>query len=1031
MKSITNINPAIAIFAITFYGLSASAMAADVDVRLSTKEGWVGMPIILQLSINDAADYEQPTLPEIDGCDIRSAGVPSQSSQITIINGRQTQKSSVVMQYLITPRREGTFEIPPLTIRVDGRNVTTDKLRFVASKSETGNLLFVEIHGAKDKVFVGQPLEMTLKIWIKPFQDKGRNLTLSEGDMWQMISDSTSWGSFADRMKELAGNNQRPGGREVLRDDGQGNERSYYLYEISATVYPKRPGKIDAEDVQIVVNYPTELGKARDPFADFFGDRGFGGGSPLSQMMDDDFFSSPFGNRLTVSATRPIVGEASVDSTEVLPVPSEGRPADYRGAVGRYNIVTQATPTDVNAGDPITLNIGIAGTGPMELVQAPPLSELPALTADFKVADQSLPGFVQDDTKLFSTTIRPRHEGITQIPPVPFSFFDPATEKYETVMSQPISINVKASESLSLDAIVGQSHRNNKGATGVTVTNQALKPDFINDNSVAVLVPQSPANSTEWWWSFVFAPPVVWLVTVLVRHRDAIIRWLPDFQSPSARCRQAIARADESADIVAALTRFIGSRTRQDCANSATAIGALRTAGLSQVAIDVEAFFQRCEQSSFNATTLRIDRRGFSSVVNVPSPPGQGEKVADRPDEGGSRYFPDSEIPDSVAFSGDSQHSLTEIQQRASELVEQIASAIDSTSKSQVRRSKRTETRRQANIGSMTGTTQRTSMILLATVFFAWDNLTLASGWASALRVSQPGPQRADAQPLAVPSLLAAKRIVDASADDAIQLSPTQQQSLLTEAGDMYEKAMIMAKTDSAEATELFTAAAQKYQMLVDSGVQNARLYSNLGNAYLQCSQLGRAIANYERASQLAPHDRQLAKNLEFAVSLVRDDDGSSDLTTSSPVGNPASLHSIIQTLRDYNTIIVRSLGLRTIIGVLILSSLLFWGIHIARALGYRFAIWRYSIIPLILLMISLSSTILTSAQPRSENRRIIVTDNLLLRTGDGDQFDAVVALDSAQGHRVQILVQRGNWLQVRTRDGHVGWLPSRDLEAL
>jgi tetratricopeptide (TPR) repeat protein len=202
-------------------------------------------------------------------------------------------------------------------------------------------------------------------------------------------------------------------------------------------------------------------------------------------------------------------------------------------------------------------------------------------------------------------------------------------------------------------------------------------------------------------------------------------------------------------------------------------------------------------------------------------------------------------------------------------------------------------------------------MILLATVFLAWDNLTLASGWASALRVSQPGPRRADAQPLAFVSLLPTHRIVDASAGDAIHLSATQQQSLLTDAGDLYEKAMIMAKTDSAEATDLFTAAAQKYQLLVDSGIHNALLYRNLGNACMQSNQPGRAIANYERASQLAPLDRQLAKNLEFAASLVRDDDGSSDYTTSSAVGIPVSRKLIIQTLRDYNTIVVRNIGLR------------------------------------------------------------------------------------------------------------------------
>ncbi len=152
----------LALLALLLCGMSDMATAADVDARLSAREGWVGMPVILQLSIDNATDYVQPTIPEIDGCDIRSAGSPSQSSQITIINGRQTQKRSVVIQYLITPRREGTFEIPPITFKVDGKNVSTDKLRFVASKSQTGDLLFVEIDGAKDKVFVGQPLLFVL-----------------------------------------------------------------------------------------------------------------------------------------------------------------------------------------------------------------------------------------------------------------------------------------------------------------------------------------------------------------------------------------------------------------------------------------------------------------------------------------------------------------------------------------------------------------------------------------------------------------------------------------------------------------------------------------------------------------------------------------------------------------------------------------------------------------------------------------------------------------------------------------------------
>ncbi len=958
MKPTQTTFAALILFTLILCNLSPAATAADVEVRLSTKEGWVGMPVVLQLSINDAADYEQPTIPEIDGCDIRSAGAPSQSSRTMIINGRRSESRSVVMQYLITPRREGTFEIPSIVLKVDGRSVSTEKLRFVATRSQTGNLLFVEIEGATDKVYVGQPLELTLKIWIKPFQDMARKLTLSEGDMWQMISEQTSWGSFTDRMKELAANHQRPGGHEVLRVDEQGNERSYYLYEITATVYPKRPGRIDADDVQIVVQYPTELGKAPDPFAGFFEDSGFGGGSRLSQMMGDDFFSSPFGNRLTVSATRPIVGEVKVGSTEVLPVPSEGRPVDYRGAVGRYSIVTQATPTAVSAGDPITLNIGIAGTGPMELVQAPPLSELATLTADFKVADQSLAGFVQDDTKLFSTTIRPRHEGIAQIPAIPFSFFDPATGKYETVMSQPIPITVDKSESLELDAIVGRQHQNDRNLKNVASDSRTLKPDFTNDSSPAVLVAQSPPTSGEWWWYFVIAPPIGWLVTVLVRSRAIIGNRLPSFQSAASRCLKMINRANESSDVVAALVRYIEGRARQTCATAASAVGALRTSGMLQVAIDVEAFFRSCEHSNFN---------------------------------------------------GDSRQSLTETQQQARELVERIESSVASISKSQVRRSKKTRTDRSAKSHSVTGTAQRVSMLFLAAFVACSDGGVFA------------------AEDPASPS--GAVTTKEDPSQDAVSLSSDQRLTLLREAGDLYVRATNISTSDSAEASDLYAKAAQKYQLLVDSGIRNALLYRNIANAYLQSNQLGRAIANYERAMQLAPDDRQLAVNLQFANSLVKGDEAKSNIATGNGVSEATSLQSIGHKLRSYNGMLVSIAGLRLMIWILVISSLLFWGLMIVRTVGYRFPVWRFSIVPLLLLVTSLTSAALASTQQHSTENGIIAASDTTLYSGDGEQFDAVLSLDSAQGHRVRILTRRDGWTRIETRHGHIGWLPSKEVE--
>ena len=817
----------------------------------------------------------------------------------------------------------------------------------------------MEIEGGKEKVFVGQPLELTLKIWIKPFHDAEKDITLSEENMWQLISEQTSWGSFLDRMKELAENNKRPGGKEVLRDDGQGNERSYYLYEITAMVYPKRPGKIDADDVQIVIDYPTELGKARDPFAGFFEDSGFGGRSPLSQMMDDDFFSSPFSNRLTVSKTRPITGEAQVDATEVLPVPVEGRPDDYRGAVGRYRIVTQATPTAVSAGDSITLNIGIEGTGPMELVQAPPVSEMPALTADFKVADQSLAGFVQDTTKLFSTTIRPRREGITQIPAIPFSFFDPNTGKYETAMSDPIAITVDKSESLSLDAIVGRQRQSGASPKDTGSASRQMMAEFTNDNSAAALVQQSPADSGEWWWFFVIAPPFAWLATVLVCNRAWIGSRLSGFRSARTRCLTAIEHANDSSEVVTALTRYIESRTRQSCSTSAVAIGALRTSGMTQAAIDVEAFFQRCEQSQFN---------------------------------------------------GSLQQSLTDCRKEAGELMQRIESSVDSISKSQVRRTQRTATGRAAKVRNISSTARRVSMLMIGAM--------LATSTSSMIAAEESSPSTAP---------------VSTATDqprDIMELSTAQQQTLLTEASELYSQANAIVKTDSADAMDLLTTAAQKYQLLVDSGIHNARLYRNLGNACLQSNQPGRAIANYERARLLDPGDRQLAVNLEFANSLVNASEPAMNNATIKS-GDAMSLRSVVRKIRTYNAQMISLTGMRMIVWTLVISSVAFWSLQIVRAAGYRFSVWRCAFVPLLLLTTSLTSAVLATTQPRSTENGIIVASNTTLHSGDGEQFDAVFSLDAAQGQRVEILATRGDWAQVKTRHGHIGWLPARDVEKL
>src|SRR4029078_11371609 len=104
-------------------------------------------------------------------------------------------------------------------------------------------------------------------------------------------------------------------------------------------------------------------------------------------------------------------------------------------AVGQYRLSVSAKPLEVSVGDPITLNIAISGTGRVETLQPPPLSQMSELTKTFKVPSDPVGGTVDGQTKRFSPSIRAVSDTVTQIPAIPFAYFDPRTERFVTVQS--------------------------------------------------------------------------------------------------------------------------------------------------------------------------------------------------------------------------------------------------------------------------------------------------------------------------------------------------------------------------------------------------------------------------------------------------------------------------------------------------------------------------------------------------------------------------------------------------------------------
>ena len=99
----------------------------------------------------------------------------------------------------------------------------------------------------------------------------------------------------------------------------------------------------------------------------------------------------------------------------------------------------------------------------------------------------------------------------------------------------------------------------------------------------------------------------------------------------------------------------------------------------------------------------------------------------------------------------------------------------------------------------------------------------------------------------------------------ATELTRLQQEQILHEAAEAYQEG-VAAGDDAADAKEAFARSASKYQLLVDQGIDNRKLYANLASAYLQSGQAARALANYERALIYTPGNGDLKAGRDHAA---------------------------------------------------------------------------------------------------------------------------------------------------------------------
>jgi hypothetical protein len=249
----------------------------------------------------------------------------------------------------------------------------------------------------------------------------------------------------------------------------------------------------------------------------------------------------------------------------------------------------------------------------------------------------------------------------------------------------------------------------------------------------------------------------------------------------------------------------------------------------------------------------------------------------------------------------------------------------------------------------------------------------------------------------------------------AVELNRLQQIEILTEATRAFDRAVQRRDTNTAQAAKDFQEAAEKFQLLVDSGVRNGRLYYNLGNAYLETGHLGRAILNYRKAAAFMPNDPRLEHNLGYARSLRRN-----QIETA---GKQAFLHTLF--FWHYET----SLNARYVTGLVVFVA--FWVMMIAR-LFFRQARWRYALVPTLVIWLALGVSV--AVQTWSDARTVeavVVEDNVVVRKGNGEGFEPQFKQKLHEGVELVVLEQQRGWCHIELPDGKTGWVKTSQIETI
>jgi hypothetical protein len=409
---------------------------------VSSKEIGRNDYVQIEFVVENAKEIEHMNPPAFAG--FRVVQGPIQSSGMSIVNGNMSQYKS--LSFVLQPTKAGKFLIAGAAATVDGKPMESNSVTIEVSTAASVNPVQPQV--APQPSFPGEPLDIDREYVLKPGENPDAKIRKNLFVRLQVSKTNCYVGepivatyklysrlqseSRVTRHPSLNGfsvydmvdpNRDAPSVENV-------NGRNFTVHTIrKAQLIPLQAGTVDLDLVEIenTVHFIQTNGQRHHA------------SNPIEDLLDqfgEDESGIPVEKNITLDS-KPV-------TITVRPLPSENRPADFDGAVGRFSLDAAIDKKNIAANDAAILKITVKGSGNLPVVNAPAVlwpSEVESYGASEKEnIDKSTAPL--GGTKTFEYTFVPKKKGDYNIPPISLSFFDPALGAYKTVRTEPLDLRV-------------------------------------------------------------------------------------------------------------------------------------------------------------------------------------------------------------------------------------------------------------------------------------------------------------------------------------------------------------------------------------------------------------------------------------------------------------------------------------------------------------------------------------------------------------------------------------------------------------